>query len=388
MPFVIRKSGFFSTVLVFLLCCIFVFTSSFLYDVAFGFELLIISILLSCILSVPFFLGQKIDKVYLILLALYLLVCFFSLLKNFDSLAHSLIYLVLFIFFLLFLPTLNDRAITLLKIISNFNVLFFIITVSFIILNIGLYAKGYFFINKDKYFNLLSNPNLAGYIVYLGFSFSFMLYSVTSSRKYFLYLMFYLIALIFIPPVLTAYVSVFLYIVLVLFFALNKLLKLMFAVLAITAFTLGILYFIENFEELKILLSYRDVLFTSSVEKIAAKPFLGYGIEGWGYLFLNMKNPHNFILYQLLSFGFLGALLFVSIFLFVIYRAFDKYSCHKSILHLHVFLQLVVNLMVMSVFVAMPGNYQDISIMMSVVLSLLINASLKVNDFQTSKNIL
>ena len=375
-----KINGLFFPLVATLFLCALLLTSNKLYSDYYGFEILIAFISFLNVLILPLILTIAINKIYLLIIFFHILMVLISTSYNFMSFPHALFYINLLLFFLVVLPSLNNSFTSFVRLLKFINNVIVILVSIFVILNLNLYLDFSFFASKDQYFKLLSNPNSIGFLVYVGFSVSLLLLTVEKEKIYRCYLFYYAVSLVLIPPVLTAYVSIFCYFFLFVFFKAKGLLRFFLITTVGLSLVFGVYSFSVAFEEFRFLLSYRDVLFLNSFDKIAAAPIFGYGIENWGYLFLDMKNPHNFFLYQFLSFGVLGAVFYFLIFLWVAHIAYQKYrNSERSNFYLHILIQIIVCLMVMSVFVSMPGNYQDISILLSIIVAVFFNASLRIN---------
>lgn len=360
-------------------------TSNKVYSEYLGFEVLIAWLVMSSIMLFPLSINAYARKGSIFLFILYITAILQSVVYNPKSAPHAIIYCSLLYLFVVAIPSLNTSYYNFLVVLKSINRFIFIVILLFIVANTGLYLSSGFFLPKDKYLNILSNPNTIGYLVYVGFSISFLLYSEKKNKRYLLFVCFYISSLIFIPPVLTAYLSVFSYLLIYQFCNVKLGAKLVMGTIILIIIVWMLNLFINHFDEFRFLLSHRDTLFFESFAKISDQTWIGFGIESWGGLHLEMKNPHNFVLYQLLAFGVIGGGLYLMVVISLGLRAFNKIKQFKGdAFYVHIFSQLIVTILVMSVFVAMPGNYQDISIVLSIVLSLIINAITQIKKPQLS----
>ena len=372
----IKKKVLFYRVVASLFLITLILTSSGIYSEFYGFELLISILAIVNLVTLPKAFEGRWSPIVFYFILVYISIVGLSAVNNPESIPHSFIYLSLLLLFLINLPSLNNDINNTIKTIKFINNVVFLLIVLFILANLELYLNGLFFVDKREYNTILNNPNAVGYLVFIGFSFSMLLYGLERRSYYKALVFFYLASLIFIPPVLTAYFSIASYLVILLYFKLSSFFKFLLVVMVSVFVLAAIVYLTDNFYQYQFLFSYRDTLYLVAFEKIQENLLLGNGIENWGTLFLEMKNPHNFILYQALSFGVFAAFLYFAFFMWLLYRNYVnlRIKLHNKFYH-HIFSQVVVNLLVMSVFVAMPGNYQDISILISLVFVVLINAS-------------
>jgi hypothetical protein len=353
-----------------------ILTSKGVYSEFYGFEVLISILAIVNLVTLPKVFESRWSPIVFYFIFVYIVIVVLSTVNNPEALPHSFIYLSLLLLFLINLPSLNNDINNTIKIIKLINKMVLVLIVIFILANMDLYLNGLFFLDKREYNTILSNPNAIGYLVFIGFSFSMLLYGLERKNYYKALIVFYLASLIFIPPVLTAYFSIVSYLIILLYFKLPSFFKLLLVVMLLVLVFTTAVYISDNFAQYQFLFSHRDNLYLVAFEKIQENLLLGNGVENWGVLFLEMKNPHNFILYQALSFGVFAASLYFAFFMWLLYRNYlnMRMKLHKTFYH-HIFSQVVVNILVMSVFVAMPGNYQDISILISLIFVVLINAS-------------
>jgi len=375
------SSFFYRVVFYLLIVSTVVLTISDVYVLYYGFELLnmllhAVSLIVAVLIL---FVGMK--KIfffwYLVYFSYVLLV---TLIYFLDVVVASLMHLSLVFLFVFALPHFNrkfsvnvDIQLFLLKVIS-------VVTIVFIGVNVDVYM-GAVFADKRLYNQVLSSVNVVGYLQYLGFSISWMLFDVTRRKIYRWFILFYFLSAMFLVPVFTVYVVVFAYIFSI-FYLRRKNISKYFIICAMLLLSLYIAYtLVERFDDWKIYLSFRDLLYVNSFELIKNSFWHGYGVNNWGYIAMEMKNPHNFVLYLLLSFGFIGFFIYTIHIYFLLSNSLKNIRCFKEVkFYQHMHAQIIVHLLVMSAFVAMPGHYQDSSIFLSIYYSLLINAVMHVRD--------
>lgn len=287
---------------------------------------------------------------------------------------YSLSYLTFIFLFIVALPSLNRELpvyITTQVFILKFITL---IALIFIVLNFETYITRGLFLEKHTFVSVMSGYNLTCYLFYLGFSISWMLYDHTKKKTYALLCVVFFLYSVLLTYSVTIYVAVFTYIIIINFlkssYAFRKL-CLFATLLFATLFYSDLFVWLEQNQSL---LSDRYLLHMKSFELIQDKLWFGYGINGWGYLTNLIKNPHNVLLYIMLSFGVTGLAVWSLHFIFLLKISLKKMRDHKHTnLFKHMYAQLLVNTLIMLSFVSTPGHYQDSSLWLSLVYSIIIN---------------
>ncbi len=296
-----------------------------------------------------------------------------------DALIGNMMYLSLVFLFIVVLPSLSKDIMVNVKLQKFYLVIISLVSLVFIVVNAGVYFSEGFFLGKHEYYSVLSNPNIIGYLLYLGFSISWMLYDYYSKKIYLAFSFLYLTLSFILIPVITVYIAVTVYIFVMYLLNRSKITKHMLTSLVILLLVYMAFSLAETFEDWKKYLSLRDLLYVRSYDLILEKTWFGYGVNNWGYISVNIKNPHNFILYLLLSFGVIGFSIYVSHVCYLAIKLYKKTQLkYASNYNKHLFSQLVVHLLIMSSFVSIPGHYQDISVFLSIYYSLIVNGALYV----------
>jgi hypothetical protein len=336
-------------------------------------------------LSVSFFLIPAYLKINRVMFLWYLLYFFYiisiGLFFHNNNYYHSLAYLSLIFLFIIALPSLN-RSLSV-----NITVQVFIlraitvITLIFIFLNVETYIGKGMYLEKIAYESVMSNPNLTGYLFYLGFSISWMLFDHKKQNTSAALMVFFFLCSIILLPVLTVYMAIFSYIIIIKYLKGSPVYKKINNWMALLIFILSYNFIFNDFEQWRFILSQRDFLYIKGFELAQDKIWFGYGINNWGYLHHQITNPHNFLLYIVLSFGIIGLAIYLAHFIILLKVGLKKMKTypHESYFK-HMYTQLLVNTLIMLSFVSLPGHYQGSSLVLSLIYSIVVNGIIYVGN--------